>query len=80
MVAASSQRSQAKLAAGSASGLAEIVRDGIQRQRRRVKAGPAPVENQLFRQARTLLAAEIAASRGIELDEADAWIAQQTAG
>jgi RNA polymerase-interacting CarD/CdnL/TRCF family regulator len=74
------RRSQAKLAAGSATGLAEIVRDGIHRQRRRVKGGPAPVENQLFRQARTLLAAEIATSRGIELDEADAWIAQQTTG
>lgn len=74
------RRSQAKLAAGSVSGLAEIVRDGIHQQRRRVKGGPAPVENQLLRQARTLLAAEIATSRGIELDEADAWIAQQTAG
>jgi CarD family transcriptional regulator len=74
------RRSQAKLAAGSVSDLAEIVRDGIHRQRRRVKGGPAPVENQLLRQARTLLAAEIATSRGIELDEADAWIARQTAG
>ena len=71
--------SQAKLAAGSVSGLAEIVRDGIHRQRRRVKGGPAPVENQLFRQARKLLAAEIATSRGIELEEAEAWIARQTA-
>ena len=74
------RRSQAKLAAGSVSDLAEIVRDGIHRQRRRIKGSPAPVENQLLRQARTLLAAEIATSRGIELDEADAWIAQQTAG
>ena len=74
------RRSQAKLAAGSVTGLAEIVRDGIHRQRRRVKGGPAPVENQLLRQARTLLAAEIATSRGVDLDEADAWIAQQTAG
>jgi CarD family transcriptional regulator len=74
------RRSQAKLAAGSVSGLAEIVRDGIHRQRRRVKGGPAPVENQLLRQARTLLAAEIATSRGIGLDEADAWIVHQTAG
>jgi RNA polymerase-interacting CarD/CdnL/TRCF family regulator len=74
------RRSQAKLVAGSVGGLAEIVRDGIERQRRRVKGGPAPVENQLFQQARKLLTAEIATSRGIELDEADAWIARQTAG
>jgi RNA polymerase-interacting CarD/CdnL/TRCF family regulator len=71
--------SQAKLAVGSASGLAEIVRDGVRRQRRRVKGGPAPMENQLLRQARNLLVAEIATCRGIELDEADAWIAEQTA-
>jgi len=71
--------SQAKLAEGGVSGLAEIVRDGVHRQRRRAKGGPAPMENQLLRQARNLLVAEIATSRGIELDEADAWIAEQTA-
>jgi RNA polymerase-interacting CarD/CdnL/TRCF family regulator len=71
------RRLQAKLADGSASGLAEIVRDGIHRERRRVKGGPAPVENQLYRKARGLLVAEIAASRSIEPDAADAWISQQ---
>jgi len=70
------RRLQAKLADGSVSGLAEIVRDGVHRQRRRVK-GPAPVENQLYRKARGLLVAEIAAARSIEPDAADAWISQQ---
>jgi RNA polymerase-interacting CarD/CdnL/TRCF family regulator len=71
------RRLQAKLADGSVSGLAEIVRDGVHRQRRRVKGGPAPVENQLYRKARELLVAEIAAARSIEPDVADAWISQQ---
>jgi RNA polymerase-interacting CarD/CdnL/TRCF family regulator len=70
------RRLQAKLADGSISGLAEIVRDGIHRERRRVKGGPAPVENQLYRKARSLLVAEIAAARSIEPDAADAWISQ----
>jgi RNA polymerase-interacting CarD/CdnL/TRCF family regulator len=35
--------------------------------------------NELFRQARKLLTAEIAACRGIEQDEADAWILRQVA-
>jgi RNA polymerase-interacting CarD/CdnL/TRCF family regulator len=69
--------SQAKLAAGGVSGLAEIVRDGVHRERRRVKGGPAPVENQLYRQARKLLVAEVAAARGIGPDAADAWIVRQ---
>lgn len=74
------RRLQATLADGTISGLAEIVRDGIHRERRRVKGGPAPVENQLYRKARGLLVAEIAAVRSIEPDAADAWISQQIAG
>ena len=38
-----------------------------------------PMANEHFRQARRLLAAEIAASRGIEPEAADAWIVQQVA-
>jgi RNA polymerase-interacting CarD/CdnL/TRCF family regulator len=68
---------QAKLVGGSVSGLAEIVRDGAHRERERVKAGAAPIRNQLYRQARKLLVAEVAAARGIEPDAADAWIVQQ---
>jgi RNA polymerase-interacting CarD/CdnL/TRCF family regulator len=70
---------QEKLAAGLLDGLAEIVRDGLQRERRLASGGRpvAPSENQRYRQARKLLAAEIAACRGIAAEAADAWIQQQ---
>lgn len=72
--------SRAKLVGGTVSGLAEIVRDGAHRERARVKGGTAPIRNQLYRTARKLLAAEVAAARGIELDAADAWIGLQIEG
>jgi RNA polymerase-interacting CarD/CdnL/TRCF family regulator len=72
------RNAQAKLVSGSVSGLAEIVRDGAHRERKRVKGGTAPIRNQLYRAARKLLIAEVAAARGIEPDAADAWIVQQT--
>jgi len=65
---------------GTVGGLAEIVRDGAHRERGRVKGGAAPIRNQLYRTARKLLAAEVAAARGIELDAADAWIGLQVEG
>jgi RNA polymerase-interacting CarD/CdnL/TRCF family regulator len=68
---------QEKLAAGEIGGLAEIVRDGFQRERRLTTKSSKPIANELFRQARRLLTAEIAASRGIEPEEADAWILDQ---
>lgn len=70
---------QEKLAEGRVRGLAEVVREGLQRERRLVassRAG-APVEGEVCRKARKLLAAEIAASRGIEPEAADAWIRRQ---
>jgi len=70
---------QQKLATGEIGGLAEIVRDGLQRERRLATTSSKPIANDLFRQARRLLAAEIAASRGIEHEEADAWIRQVVA-
>lgn len=72
--------SQAKLVGGTVSGLAEIVRDGAHRDRERVKRGTAPIRNQLYKAARKLLVAEVAAARGIEPDAADAWIVQQIDG
>ena len=69
--------SQAKLVGGTVGGLAEIVRDGAQRERERSKGGTAPITNQLYRTARKLLVAEVARVRGIEPDAADAWIVQQ---
>jgi RNA polymerase-interacting CarD/CdnL/TRCF family regulator len=68
---------QEKLTAGEISGLAEIVRDGLERERRLTTTSSKPIANELFRQARKLLTAEIAACRGIEPEEADAWVLQQ---
>jgi RNA polymerase-interacting CarD/CdnL/TRCF family regulator len=68
---------QEKLAAGDIGGLAEIVRDGLQRERRLTTASSKPIANELFRQARRLLTAEIAQCRGIEPEAADAWILRQ---
>jgi RNA polymerase-interacting CarD/CdnL/TRCF family regulator len=68
---------QEKLAAGEVGGLAEIVRDGLQRERRLTTTSSKPIANELFRRARKLLTAEIAACRGIQQEEADAWILQQ---
>jgi RNA polymerase-interacting CarD/CdnL/TRCF family regulator len=67
---------QEKLAAGEIRGLAEIVRDGLQRERL-TTASRKPIANELFRQARRLLTAEIAQCRGIEPEAADAWILRQ---
>jgi RNA polymerase-interacting CarD/CdnL/TRCF family regulator len=74
------RNSQAKLVGGTVGGLAEIVRDGAHRERERVKGGTAPIRNQLYRAARKLLVAEVAAARGIEPDAADAWIVRQIDG
>ena len=74
------RNAQAKLVGGSIGGLAEIVRDGAHRERARVKGGTAPIRNQLYRTARKLLVAEVAAARGIEPDAADAWIGLQIEG
>jgi RNA polymerase-interacting CarD/CdnL/TRCF family regulator len=74
------RNSQAKLVGGTVGGLAEIVRDGAHRERQRVKGGTAPIRNQLYRAARKLLVAEVAAARGIEPDVADAWIVQRIEG
>jgi CarD family transcriptional regulator len=72
---------QEKLTDGRVGGLAEIVRDGLQRERRLATTSSgrsdSPADSELYRQARKLLAAEIAACRGIETDAADAWILQQ---
>jgi len=70
------RNTQQKLAAGRADGLAEIVRDGLHRERGS-SGRPAPSDNELYRQARKLLTAEIAACRGIAPESADAWILEQ---
>jgi RNA polymerase-interacting CarD/CdnL/TRCF family regulator len=74
------RNAQAKLVGGSIGDLAEIVRDGAHREQARVKGGSAPIRSQLYRTARKLLVAEVAAVRGIEPDAADAWIGRQIEG
>jgi RNA polymerase-interacting CarD/CdnL/TRCF family regulator len=65
-----------KLTAGQATGLAEIVRDSIHRERRR-GAIASPAERELYLKARRLLSVEISVSRGIDQLEADDWITEQ---
>lgn len=69
-----------KVTAGRAAGLAEVVRDGVHRDRR-VAGGSgnpaAPSERQLYLQARMLLTAEVAAAQGVDASAADGWIVAQ---
>ena len=61
-------------------GLAEIIRDGNARELSNAsRSGPslAPGELELVRQARSLLTRELSLSRGVEGDEASAWIDRQ---
>jgi RNA polymerase-interacting CarD/CdnL/TRCF family regulator len=69
-----------KVAAGAVTALAEVVRDGLQREQQ--LAGDrgrttGPSDRQLYLRARTLLSAEIALCRGIDVAAADAWILEQ---
>ena len=72
------------VAAGTVTGLAGVVRDGLHRERKLALGPdgrlPSPVERDLYLQARRLLVAEIAACRRIEAAAADAWIVQQISG
>lgn len=72
-----------KVNAGDITGLAEVVRDGVLRDRKRAdgaggRSASASSERGLYLHARALLAAEIARTRGIEIVEADEWIIGHT--
>jgi CarD family transcriptional regulator len=72
----------AKLSTGDPIGLAEIIRDCTRRERRMPSAKNAnsmlsPRERELLTHARRLLSTEIALLRGIEPEDADAWIDRQ---
>ena len=72
-----------KLAMGLSSGLAEIVRDGAQRERetaRRQGTPTPPSERELYVKARKLLVEEIGLARGIDAVDAETWIEDQLAG
>ena len=71
-----------KVAAGEVTGLAEVVRDGLGRERELAaraggRATVATSERGLYLQARKLLAAEIAFASGTDPEDADAWIVEQ---
>jgi RNA polymerase-interacting CarD/CdnL/TRCF family regulator len=71
----------AKLTAGSPISLAEIVRDGAQRERalkaRKKPAQLSPGEKELYLRAWALLADEISRARDVGHPEAEAWINEQ---
>jgi RNA polymerase-interacting CarD/CdnL/TRCF family regulator len=70
------KESKAKLAAGRAVDLAELVRDAEGSGRAaRLSHG----ERQLYLQARRLLVRELCSARGLDEDEAEAWIETQVA-
>ena len=71
---------QDKVRAGEVTGLAEVVRDGVQRERQlalRGGAATSPSERHLYIKARKLLAEEIGLVQGIDADDADVWIVEQ---
>ncbi len=71
---------KAKLAAGRATDLAELVRDGVPFEKReKGLARLSEGERRLYLQARQLLVREISSARGIAQEEADAWIEAQLA-
>jgi CarD family transcriptional regulator len=74
------RRRNAKAKLKVAVGLAEIIRDGNARERAksaRFGSNLSPGERELVRQARGLLAHELALSRGVGDAEASAWIDRQ---
>jgi RNA polymerase-interacting CarD/CdnL/TRCF family regulator len=74
------RRTREKVISGRAAELAEVVRDGLQRELRRAATGSgttSPSDRQLYLQAHALLSAEIAFCRDIEQSDAEAWILDQ---
>ena len=72
---------QAKLTGGGSVELAEIVRDGVIRERKLTakSAGPkcSDAEREILVKARDLLSGEIAIALGLEPAQAEAWIDEQ---
>jgi RNA polymerase-interacting CarD/CdnL/TRCF family regulator len=71
-----------KVNAGEVQGLAEVVRDGHEREQRLAvgqgsHSASATGERALYLQARKRLAEEIALARGIQVADADEWIVDQ---
>jgi RNA polymerase-interacting CarD/CdnL/TRCF family regulator len=70
-----------KIAHGDPVGLAEVVRDAVERQRRFAAGSTlSSAEQELYRKARRLLAAELAVAAALDEAQADAWIEHQLDG
>jgi CarD family transcriptional regulator len=74
--AARIKESRAKLASGRPTELAELVRDGSRFERSR-GSQLSHAERRVYLQARELLVREVSSARGVEQDEAEAWIEAQ---
>jgi RNA polymerase-interacting CarD/CdnL/TRCF family regulator len=73
-----SRATRTKISAGHTIGLAEVVRDANERQRRSTGKTPlSPAEHELYTKARQLLTAELGAVAGLAPAAADAWIDHQ---
>jgi CarD family transcriptional regulator len=74
---------QEKLRSGGPEELAEIVRDGVRRDQALTANGAktklSSSERALFVKARALLSGEIGLARGVDEDQANAWIDEQLA-
>ena len=73
------KESKAKLASGRPADLAEVVRDGARHEQSAVGARLSHGERSVYLQARELLVREICWARGVDAEEAEAWIAAQIA-
>lgn len=72
------QTIRTKIALGGPVELAEVVRDAVERQRRHASGSTlSAAEQELYRKARHLLAAELAVAAGIDEPGAEAWIDDQ---
>jgi CarD family transcriptional regulator, regulator of rRNA transcription len=75
------RESLARLADGGPIGLAHIIREGTRREAtpsaKGSKSPLSPAERELLIKARRLLSTEIAFARGVDPEDADAWIDQQ---
>jgi RNA polymerase-interacting CarD/CdnL/TRCF family regulator len=69
---------RSKISAGETVGLAEVVRDSVERTRRLApRATLSPAELDLYKKARHLLAAELGAVVDLDESEAETWIDHQ---
>jgi RNA polymerase-interacting CarD/CdnL/TRCF family regulator len=78
---ARTRTTRTKIALGGAVGLAEVVRESVERQRRFATGSTvSPAEQELYKKARGLLAAELAVAAGLDEAEAETWIDSQMDG